>query len=285
LGADKESPMDLDSFKYQRNSRPIDDFLGLSSTEMHHILYNPLSENSPVRLRRHAPNEVLDAIPALRIFESLVELILQDPKGIKLTTAEFLPRRVVHEIYAKGYLLEPDIEVGISKLDREQKWPTLYSIRMAMVVGELLEVENGRLRVTSNYFELKSNRTLLFKKLLETYANDFNWGFMDGYPDEDPVGQVAWGFTLYMLNKWGLEERDALVYAHQYHKAFPFMIGPFEGFGDQAFDAFERCYVLRALIGFAARFGLAEVDFDYFELKSDVRATALLGKVFEIDED
>jgi len=34
-----------------------------------------------------------------------------------------------------------------------------------------------------------------------------------------------------------------------------------------------------------ARFGLAEVDFDYFELKSDVRATALLGKVFEIDED
>ena len=68
--------MDLDSFKYQYNSRPIDDFLGLSSTEMHHILYNPLSENSPVRLRRHLPDEVLDVIPALRIFESLVELIL-----------------------------------------------------------------------------------------------------------------------------------------------------------------------------------------------------------------
>lgn len=124
--------MDLDSFKYQYNSRPIDDFLGLSSTEMHHILYNPLSENSPVRLRRHLPDEVLDVIPALRIFESLVELILAEPRGIKLTKAEFLPRRVVHEIYAKGYFLESDIEVGILKLDREEKWPTLYAIRMSV---------------------------------------------------------------------------------------------------------------------------------------------------------
>lgn len=44
-------------------------------------------------------------------------------------------------------------------------------------------------------------------------------------------------------------------------------------------------HVLRALLGFAERFGLAEVDFDYFALKSDVKATALLGKVFDIDED
>ena len=66
--------MDLDSFKYQYNSRPIDDFLGLSSTEMHHILYNPLSENSPVRLRRHLPDEVLDAIPRR---ERVLNLTLQ----------------------------------------------------------------------------------------------------------------------------------------------------------------------------------------------------------------
>lgn len=277
--------MDLDSFKYQYNSRPIDDFLGLSSTEMHHILYNPLSENSPVRLRRHLPDEVLDAIPALRIFESLVELILAEPRGIKLTKAEFLPRRVVHEIYAKGYFLESDIEVGILKLDREEKWPTLYAIRMSMIVGELLEVENGRLCVTSNYLELKDDRVLLFRKLLETYANDFNWGFLDGYPEEDPVGQVAWGFTLFMLNKWGLEKRDALVYAQQYRKAFPTMLGSFEGFGDRAIEAFDRCYVLRALLGFAERFGLIEEEFDYFALKSDVKATALLGRIFEIDED
>lgn len=277
--------MDLDSYKYQYNNRPIDDFLGLSSTEMHHILYNPLSENSPVRLRRHLSNDILDAIPALRISESLVDLILEEPKGIKLTTAEFLPRRVVHALYAKGHLLESDIEVGILKLDREEKWPTLYSIRMAMIVGGLLEVENGRLRVTSKYLELKDNRALLFKRLLETYANDFNWGFLDGYPDEDPVGQVAWGFTLIMLNKWGLEERDVLIYARQYRKAFPMMIDSFVGYGDRASDAFDRCYVFRALLGFAERFGLAEVDFDYLALKSDVKATALLGKVFEIDED
>ena len=138
-------------------------------------------------------------------------------------------------------------------------------------------MENGRLRVTSNYLELKANRALLFRRLLETYANNFNWGFLDAYPEEQAVGQAAWSFTLYMLNKWGIEDRDALVYAHQYRKAFPMMIGSFVDYGDRASDAFDRCYVLRALLGFAERFGLVEVDFDYFALKSDVKATALLG--------
>jgi hypothetical protein len=84
---------------------------------------------------------------------------------------------------------------------------------------------------------------------------------------------------------WGLEKRDALVYAHQYRKAFPMMLGSFEGFGDLAIEAFDRCYVFRALLGFAERFGLIEEEFDYFALKSDVKATALLGRIFEIDED
>jgi hypothetical protein len=39
------------------------------------------------------------------------------------------------------------------------------------------------------------------------------------------------------------------------------------------------------LLGFAERFGLIEEEFDYFALKSDVKATALLGRIFEIDED
>jgi hypothetical protein len=278
--------MDLDAYKLEHNSRPLDDFLGLSSTEMYHLLYNPLSENSPVRLRRHLSDDVLDAIPALRIFESLVELILAEPKGIKLTKAEFLPPSVVKAIYAKGYLVESDIEVGILKLDREEKWPTLYSIRIAMMVGGMLEVDNGRLLLTGDYLALKENRAELFERLLETYANDFNWGFLDGYPEQDPVGQVGWGFTLYMLNKWGLETRDALVYAHQYRVAFPTMLDSFDlEYGDRAIDFFDRCYVLRALLGFAERFGLAEVDFDYIGLESKVKATALLSQVFEIDED
>ena len=89
-----------------------------------------------------------------------------------------------------------------------------------------------------------------------------------------------------MLNKWGLETRDALVYAHQYRVAFPTMLDSFDlEYGDRAIDFFDRCYVLRALLGFAERFGLAEVDFDYIGLESKVKATALLSQVFEIDED
>ena len=67
-----------------QNNIPIDDFLGLTANEMHHLLYEPFGEKSPVQFQKDIDDKTLYKIPLFRIAEAYLKIIEWD-KQIKLT--------------------------------------------------------------------------------------------------------------------------------------------------------------------------------------------------------
>jgi hypothetical protein len=97
-------PDDIETNILLRNNTPLDDFLGLSPTEIHHLLYDTFGDKSPVQFRDNIDDETLDQIPLFRIAEEFLKIIYRDNQ-IKLTPLGALPKKVMVELYDKRFLL------------------------------------------------------------------------------------------------------------------------------------------------------------------------------------
>lgn len=85
-------PDDIEANFILRNNTPLDDFLGLSPTEIHHLLYDTFGDKSPIQLRDNIDDKTLDQIPLFRIAEEFLKIIHRD-KQIKLTPLGALPKK------------------------------------------------------------------------------------------------------------------------------------------------------------------------------------------------
>jgi hypothetical protein len=182
-----------------QNNKPIDEFLGLSSTEIHHLLYDTYGTNSVVQFQTIIDDTALDQIPLFLIVESYLKIIERE-KSIKLTPLGALSKKVFVEVYEKKYLLDEHIEDGLTKLWKEDDWIAIKSARLSLELAGLVKKHNGKLTLTKKaekFFETK-NRTELFKQFFHAFTDKFNWCYNDGYP-EHPIGQLDWAFTAILL--------------------------------------------------------------------------------------
>jgi hypothetical protein len=257
--------MDFEHSKFNaeillRNNSPVDDFCGLTPTEIHTLLYSPFSERSPIGIREKFNDSTLDRIPFFRIAEEFFKIV-QREKKIKLTPLGAIPKKVMVELYNHRFFLVEEIECGITKLWREEDCIIISSARLSTEVAGLVKRTNGKLSLTKmgTKLLLPENRLTLFKNILTSYTQKFNWGYNDRYPSY-PVGQLGFGFSLYLLSQFGNVERTISFYADQYFKAFPKFIPIFI---DEDHMLGERgcrqCYMLRTFDQFLEWFGLAAI--------------------------
>jgi len=122
-------PDDIEANFILRNNKPVDDFLRLSPTEIHHLLYDTFGDKSPVQLHDDIDEKTLDQIPLFRIVEDYLKIIQRD-KHIKLTPHGALPKKVMVELYDKRFLLDEHIEIGITKLWKEDDCIAIRSARL-----------------------------------------------------------------------------------------------------------------------------------------------------------
>jgi len=212
--------MDVDPFIYEANNRPIDDFCGLSAAEMHQLVHNPISEDSVVRFKKPITDDVLDRIPLARLLEEFIRLFNEKTESMKLTSTGSLQQGVLRELYAKGIVRDDYLDYRNKPITREVQWEAMYALHNVARLSGLVRMQHNKLYLTKKAKKLMKDRAELFKYLLKAYAEQFNWGYMDGYPDE-PVGQVAWPYTLYLLNKYGHKPQPTAFYSDLYKKAFP----------------------------------------------------------------
>jgi hypothetical protein len=282
-----ETPDDIKAIILLRNNTPVDDFLGLSATEIHHLIYDSFGDKSPVQFQCNIEDETLDHIPLFRIAEDFLKIIHRD-KQIKLTPLGALPKKAMVELYDKKFLLDEHIESGITKLWKEDDCISIKSVRLTAEIAGLVRKANGKLLLTKKGTKLleTNSRSQLFKQFFQAFTDKFLWSFNDGYP-EQPIGQLAWAFSVIMLEKFGDHPQTVEFYANKYLKAFPKFITFFKHEYSTPERQFIRCYGLRTFYRFFLWFGFVTVDKQqkYLDLDKDkfIR-TEVVSSIFKIDE-
>ena len=262
------------------NEMPLPEFENLSANEMDVMVHDALSPECRVRFRDNIDKDVLDKIGLFRIAEDFIHLLHQEG-SIKLTPLGALPKKWVVALYDKKYILEELLELGISKLSREQDSVAIQSARLALEVAGITKRLHGKLSITKKGmpFLLPENRQVFFEHFMTTFADKFMWAYNDLFP-EVPYGQVGWVYVTYLLKKFGNQPHPTSFYTDQYLKAFPV----FNEYFDAEWEKYS-CFEIRVFRRFLEWFGL--IDLDNEDLLVDkivmVKTNPIFSSVFEVD--
>ena len=125
----------------------------------------------------------------------------------------------------------------------------------------------------------------LFRLTLQTFTGKFNWSYNDGY-SEHPIGQLGWGFSIYLLFQFGSQPQTAQFYADKYLRAFPMFLRyfPQESLGTPQ-RSFTSCYLIRTFDRFLEWFGFVDIEKQKPALdsgKSIIKRTDALAQTFYI---
>lgn len=203
------------------NSAPLDHFLGLSTIEMHHLIAEPFGANSPIQFCEEINDNILDQIPLFLLAEELIEII-QREKVLQLSVVGSLPEKVLLELYSKRFILDENLENGTNQLKQEDDFVALKITRLLLEKIGFLENTKNELRISEGLSKLISSkqRVQIFKHLFQAFTSELSWGNYDDCLDKS-VGQMGWGFTIIMLDKFGDQARNIDFYADKYSRAFP----------------------------------------------------------------
>lgn len=251
-----------DRFMQQRNQTPVDDFCGLSPDQMSGLLYSPLDSPNLVRFPDVLPRA--PQAPAMTLFNIVADAIGEE--GLKITAKGNLPRRVC--VAAADALRDEDDEghtgLRISWPNLEDDFPELSVVRRVAQFAGLIRKYRGRFLLTRRCRDLmdKSGPAGVYPPLLRAYATKFNWAWADGYP-ELPFIQHSFAFALYLLSRFGGEERPNAFYEDAYLRAFPALLDEAEPRPyTTAEDQVRQCFTIRVLVRFAWFMGLVMMPRD-----------------------
>lgn len=244
----------------KQNRTAISDFEGLSPAQMMPLLHNLFGDNSIVQITNNIPDDILDQIGFFRVCEEFLAIINRE-ENIKLTPKGSLPKKIVKEIYDRRFILDRMIESGVSKNFVELELTFIHNANIICKELGLIKKQNNCLSLTAKGKKLMSsqNRNELFRLILEHFIKSFNWSYNDRYDDEIN-GQFGIGFTIYLLFKYGFEERAVQFFADKYLTAFPNIIDNFQEypFMDKQ-TQFNSSYKVRAFERFLQWFNFIDI--------------------------
>jgi len=260
----------------KRNNEAKEDFEGYSPAQMQIILYHTFDSNSFIKVLKARESIYLE-IPIFNQVNYLFKLIKKQ-KELKLTNKGFLPIKIVAALYNKGYMKDYFIENGISKLYRESDVPSVNLAKILVELSHLVKKRNNKLSLTKKGIKQIDTNYLLFQSLFETFTRTFNWSYFDGFYNEE-IGQVGFGFTLILLEKYGNVYRDPAFYADKYLKAFDFKTKRHElSFADNS----KRTYIIRTFERFLDYFGFTV--YEVKDKKKKVKKSKLFTELIKIIE-
>ena len=258
----------------EQNHKPREDFEGYSPEEMHVLLYRFFSPKCPVQLQKLTEKEYAQ-IPMLNQIKYLIKVI-QEKNGLKLTTKGNLPVKVVKALYAQDFLKDEFVEMELTKVYKEEDIPTIRLTRILLELSDILKKRNNVLTLTKKGESILKNDQKLFAHIFEVFCTKFNWPYFDNYEDER-IGQMGFGFSLILLDKYGNTHRDADFYTEKYCAAFGFEF-------DQSPLPYlsSNPYPIRTFDRFLDYFGFVELKGKKYKEPQTVAATPLFRKVFKV---
>ncbi|MCF8239617.1 MAG: hypothetical protein K9I85_15750 [Saprospiraceae bacterium] len=255
----KDIQRELDAIMHEQNRRKLPEFAGYSPTEMYEIIYQPFEANSPIQLKQLHDTDY-QQIPILNLMRYLLHLVHQAGE-IKLTKTGCLPTRIVSDIYDQRFFPEKHLEAGFKKLYKEQDSTSINLTRHLCALSGFTKKRNGKLSLTKAGTKALTDNAFLLETSLSKFVHNFNWAYYDGY-GENHIGQLGFGFSLILLDKYGHEKQLDTYYAEKYFNAFPQLS---EGFSTAVHPAghFDHsCYSLRTFERFMSYFNLVQIEYE-----------------------
>ncbi len=211
---------ELNKFMEAENRRPRAEMDYLSPNDMSILLYEPFSSDSPIQLTDTPEKAALiTQIPFFALMQAFLRRI-QAAGTIKLTKIGNLPRQLCLDLYGLGLIPEDMIEKGITKLSKETDSISLQNLKIIAQLAGLTKKRTGKLSLTAKGEKILEQPTELFQVIFQTYWQQFNWGYHDGYAEEGQL-QTTFGFIFYLLLRYGEEERHTRFFSEKHALAFP----------------------------------------------------------------
>lgn|SRR5699024_1960468 len=218
-----------------------ENFEGLSPVEMKALHYDFPDKQSPITLNT-LPDKELKQCPLLMQVRFLIN-IMKEKNTLQLTKTGALKTKLVKDVYALGYLKSEWIEDGRKKLYKESDAPTISITRILLELSSLTKKRHGKLSLTRKGEILANDNNAILKELISVMFRKFNWGYFDGFKS-DNIGAVNPAFSLYLLKKYGGENRNTDFYADRYFKAFPMLFmddkNPYRCYAVRTFERYFR---------------------------------------------
>lgn len=241
------------------------------------LIKDPIGERSPLFFKRLNEKD-LKKVPMLNQILYLMNYI-NEAGEIPLTKTGNLKTALVDELYNQGFLQDNDIEAGITKLHGQNSSLTINLTKILLDISDLTKKRYNKYSLTKRGKKLLQKPNQLLQYIFHLFGETFNMAYFDGYPD-DGIGNVGYGFSLLLLNKFANEPRETVFYADEYLDLVPqFLNKPFDSLLEDRESA-QRVYVLRTFNRFLDFFGIIEIDGDRLLdlLESEIKTTPLFHK-------
>lgn len=269
-----------DQLMPQHNRRPVDDFHGLSPSQMHVVLYTPFDSPNVVEINPR-PQSVSDA-PIIFLFSMLVQAI--DETGLKATAKGNLPQKFCRDA-AKAYWARRGANRRWTDrgVNREDDFDDLHTTRVVAEIAKLIRLYKRKFILTGHCRKLLKNGGMpaIYNELFRCYTRTFNWGYRDRYGELHFL-QQSFLFTLHLLQKYGDTALPNAIYEDYFLQAFPMVLDMCEHDLLGPERTARSCYRYRVLRNFANFLGLATMTPTSDDILADYNLTAqpLLYELF-----
>lgn len=280
----EEMNAELGQLSRKFNSLGQDDFLGLSSTQMHNLLYSPLTlDNEIFKIDLESEDE-LDQVPILNQAVYFLRK-LQEVGELKATQKGNLPKLFVIEMYEQFYSKEKYAR----KPSKEDDLPQVTRLKHLLELSGLIKKRNNKFSLTIKALSIleKNKRFELFELIFLNFANNWNWAYMDRFSELFIIQQsVAFNFLLLhkKCNGWILGKDLGQLFL----KAFPSAIReiPYSSYSTPERQVIN-CFSVRFLNRFCLPLGIVNFkeerihNGDYFEHLEYYNPTNFFKKNFK----
>lgn len=190
----------------QKNDLPLDDFCGLSPSQLNNWMYQPLEKLQGVKI--HVPNDIHKS-PVMRYLALIIDSIIEQGGVLKATAKGNLPAKLVKQASS----LQSEFAVNkyrkhdsISEFAgaNEDKMNALHYARVLAELCNIIRLKNGKFMLTADAEAKYQQHGIgaFFKPMLETAAQGYNWGYFDAHPSDAPLNNF-WLFMLWRIQTHG----------------------------------------------------------------------------------
>ena len=269
-----------------QNKTPREEMDNLSPNDMTLILYHTFEDQSPIAFRKDISTKTVDKIPFIELIIVFLELIHKNIE-LKLTTRGNIPPKICKELYGKKILTDEHSESGVTNLNTETDSIIIQNLKIISTQIGLIKKRKNKLSLTSFGKKVLEKKLSvdLFQKAFNANWQKFNLGFHDGYSQETSI-QMNFGYTLYLLLRYGKEKRPFDFYVEKILAAFPHELENFLTNWSSPQKLYYTCYKIRIFDRFLKFYGFVKLDKGKDSLplneKWEIQTTQTFQDSFEI---